>query len=484
MLEKLGTILKTECRLDPGQRVLVAVSGGADSLCLLDMLWRLGYALVVAHLDHGLRPESQAEAEAVRQAAEKAGAPFRLACEDVSTYAARQRLSLEEAARHVRYRFLFEQAVADGVQAVAVAHTADDQVETVLMHLLRGAGLHGLRGMAYYSLPNAWSETIPLVRPLLSTWREEVLAYLAGRGLKPSQDASNLDFRFYRNRLRHELIPTLEGYNPGVKQRLWRMADLVGEDLAVLEMVIDQAWQECVTEEGRGFLAFDQKILAQQPPGIQRHVVRRGIDQLRPGLRDVDYESIERAIHFLKAPARSRQMDLLAGLRLYLEGERLWLAGWESNLPLGSWPQAPPGVQLSLEIPGMVELGGGWRVAAEAVEDSNMALEQAEHNPDPYCAWLDLERLEKPLAVRTRRPGDRFRPLGMEGHSLKLAELMINLKMPRRARDGWPLVVSGGEVVWVPGYRVSQDAAVGEGTRQAVKLTTSQRPLDESLSAG
>ena len=235
MLDRFPTTLQSECHLEQDLLLLVGVSGGPDSLCLLDVLRRLDYRLVVAHLDHGLRPESADEALAVQRLAESLGAACVVERQDVSAFAEMHGISLEEAARSVRYRFLFEQARLYEAQAVAVGHTADDQVETVLMHLLRGAGLSGLRGMAYRSLPNTWSQDIPLVRPLLGTWREEVLAYCHANALQPHLDSSNLDIRFYRNRLRHDLIPYLKNYNPRVHEVLWRTARVLSDDYAVLE---------------------------------------------------------------------------------------------------------------------------------------------------------------------------------------------------------------------------------------------------------
>jgi tRNA(Ile)-lysidine synthase len=196
VLEQFVSALKEKCLLDPGLPVLVGVSGGPDSLCMLDMLHQLGYPVIVAHLDHSLRAESAQEAEQLRQLAQSIGLTFVLERNDVDSYATSHSLSIEEAAREARYQFLFEQARQHQAQAVAVGHTANDQVETVLMHLLRGSGLPGLRGMSYRSLPNPWSKNIPLVRPLLGVWREEILAHLEQNGLVPTLDASNLDTRF------------------------------------------------------------------------------------------------------------------------------------------------------------------------------------------------------------------------------------------------------------------------------------------------
>jgi len=471
VLEQFVSAIKGKCLLDSGSAVLVGVSGGPDSLCMLDILRRLDFRLVVAHLDHSLRAESAQEAEQLRHLVEGYSLPFVLERGDVPAYAARHSLSIEEAAREVRYRFLFDQAARCQAQAVAVGHTANDQVETVLMHLLRGSGLAGLRGMSYRSLPNPWSQSIPLVRPLLGAWREEILAHLAQSGLQASLDASNLDTRYYRNRLRHELVPQLEQLNPGAKQRLWHMADILAEDENVLEIVVQAAWASCILTHGPGFVALDAGALRAQALGLQRRLLRRAIGLLRPGLRDIDFQTVERAIHFLNCPSRSGQTDLAAGLRLELECERLWLATWVANLPGAGWPQVGPGLQLRLAAPGEIALPGGWQLRAESLDADPGLYEQACSNRDPYQAWLDQEKLALPFLVRARQPGERFHPLGMGGHSMKLADFMINTGLPRRSRNGWPLVISGEQVAWVPGYRIGENFAVNDSTCLIVHLS-------------
>ncbi|RPI97269.1 MAG: tRNA lysidine(34) synthetase TilS, partial [Chloroflexi bacterium] len=446
MLERFHSILQQKCHIESAKPVVVGVSGGPDSLCLLDLMARLGYSLVVAHLHHGLRSEAGADAEAVGRAAQALGVPFELQQVDVPALAQANSLSIEEAARVARYRFLFEQARRWEAQAVAVAHTADDQVETVLMHLLRGAGLAGLKGMQVYALPNAWSREIALIRPLLEFWRAEIEGYIQQRGLQPVIDQSNFDTKIYRNRLRHELIPYLQQYNPGVKQVVWRTAAALAGDYQALEKASAAAWDVCVLSQVPGAVAFSLALLRLELPGIQRMLLRRAISLLKPGLRDIDFEAIERALAFISTPPHTGQMDLAAGLRLLLEGDRLWLSAWLEDLPGEGWPQVQPkgaGRQpLALPVPGEIDLGNGWTLAGETHSAPDLLAKAVSNTSDCFQAWVDEASLPAPLSVRCRLPGDRFSPLGMDGQSLKLSDFMINVKMPRRARAGWPLVVS------------------------------------------
>lgn len=474
MLEQIEFLLKHECGLTSGDKILVAVSGGPDSLCLLDLLWRLGHPLVVAHLDHAIRSEAIEDVQAVAAMAAERALPFVTDRFDVPAFAKSQKLSIEEAARGARYRFLFEQAEKFATQAVAVGHTADDQVETVLMHLLRGAGLAGLSGMSYRQLPSNWSQTIPLIRPLLDTWRTEVMAYLQARQLAAQIDSTNSDSRFYRNRLRLELVPYLETFHSQVRPNIARMAKIVRQDQTILEQLEEVAWAACVVSEGVDFIAFQKIRLAQQLPGMQMRLARKAIGRLLPNLRDIDFSTVQRFLEFLQNPPRSAECDLAAGLRLSQEVDLLWLARWQAVLPVQQWPQLEPGARLWLATPGSVDLPGGWRLEASLWEPSAQIHSQAAGNEDNFQAWLDAGALSLPLLVRTRQAGERFQPLGMAGNSLKLSDFWINQGLPRRARPGWPLVISDNQIAWIPGFRPAHFARLQASTDKICYLRLSK----------
>jgi tRNA(Ile)-lysidine synthase len=468
-LSHLSHILQQDCQLVSTRPVLIGVSGGPDSLCLLDIMWRLGYPLLVAHLNHGLRDEADKDAMAVRGVAHARGLPFILEQADIAAYARGHAFSIEEAARMVRYQFLFEQARQHQAQAVAVAHTADDQVETILMHLLRGTGISGLKGMSYRMHPTPWSHEIALVRPLLGIFRDEVLSYCNEQNLHPVFDRSNLDTTFYRNRIRGELIPTLEKYNSGIKSNMLRMAQTLASDDHVLEVLTNEVWQDCCLEHVATGVALTINILSAQPLGIQRRLVRRAISILRPGLRDIDFSAVERTLLFLKEPTRSEQLDLTNGLRLLREGEKLWIASWEGDLPTGAWPQIDH-TPHQLTIPGCIDLHGKWHLRATYVEDIQKAIAQAADNADPFQAWIDIRNPLPSLLIRPPIPGDRFQPLGMNGHRVKLSDFFVNIKMPRRVRKNWPLVCLGNDIVWIPGYRISHLHRLTVSSTQAMFL--------------
>lgn len=469
MLERVEKTLKEDCLVDPAAPLVVGVSGGPDSLSLIYVLKQLGFLSIVAHLNHGLRPEAEEDAIFVRETAEDLGFPFFGEYKDTKAYAERMGLAIEEAARQLRYQFLFDIAEKEGAQAVVVGHTADDQVETVLMHLLRGAGLSGLRGMQARVVIPGWHEHFPLVRPLLGIWREEVMAYCHQKGLHPRFDRSNLDTTFFRNRLRFELIPELESYNPRIRDLIWQMANTLNADYEIVETVLDEAWKECIDEIGKRYVVLQKGVFCQQVIGVRRGVIRRAIGVLRPGLRDIDFGAIERALAFIEHPPVNRQSDLIAGLRIQVEGDIFWIADWGVEVVSQAWPQIGS-LEVKLKVPGKVVLEHDWCLGAEIHPVEEKLVQQAFVNPDPYVGWFDADMFTSECLVRARRGGERFHPLGMEEGTIKLADFFINLKIPQPARNGWPLIWVGDQIAWVPGYRVGHPFRITTDTTQVVKL--------------
>jgi tRNA(Ile)-lysidine synthase len=475
MIEKLQDPFHNRCPFDSTRILIVGISGGPDSLCLLDLLYKAGLRVVAAHLNHQLRAEADADADHVRQIAEAYRIPCVIHVEDVGAFAQTNALSVEEAARMMRYRFLFAEAKQWDAQAVVVGHTADDQVETVLMHLLRGAGLEGLKGMDAWQLPNAWSKEIPLARPLLGMWREDTVAYCHTNGLQPVMDLSNLDMTYFRNRLRHELIPTLEAISPRFKMKLTRMAEVLRGDLQILEPVVELAWEKCIREVGSGYFVFGKELFVEQPAGMQRRLIRKAMGQLRTGIRDIGFETVERGLSFLKQPAPRGQVDLKNGLRMVVQGDGIWIATWEADLLGNGWIKVGRESEPArLTPPGRIELVDPWWLNLEEVMDIDEGRRLAFENTDPYHAWLDADQITGALEVRARKAGDYIRPLGLGGHRVKIADLMINVKMPRAARAVWPLVCCAGEVIWVPGYATSHVCRVRSETRRMIHFWLSR----------
>lgn len=442
---------------------MVGVSGGADSLCLLDCLQRLGNPCVVAHLDHGLRRTSAQEADRVAALAGRLGLPFETARVDLSKRAG----SIEGAARVERYRFLASVAHSHSVAVVAVGHTADDQAETVLMHLLRGAGPEGLRGMSAKSSLGAWvgvedGGALSLIRPLLGCSRQETEAHCAAVGLQPIVDQSNQDLSYFRNRLRHELLPELARYNPQIRQVLLRMAQVMASEAQMVGEMVDRDWAKLVRVAGPKALALQGSKLRQAPRALQRAVLRRAVLELRPELRDIGFDTIEQIVHGLDTETSIR-FHIAGGLEaLTLDGE-LVIREPEAVIAFPELPQLAGDLADTLPIPGAVDLAGDWRLLAES---------PATGWRPPQSRWetiVDPQKLSGDLVVRTPAAGERFEPLGMSG-TVKLSDLFINRKIPWPARQRWPVVWAGTEVVWVAGLHVSRRVAPDSASGTAVRL--------------
>ena len=469
MLENIESILTENCGLTRDLPIIAGVSGGPDSLCLMSVLRKAGYRIIVAHFNHKLRPDADADANVVEQTAARLNIVSVIESGDVRAFADMEKLSIEEAARTMRYRFLMTQARRFKAQAVAVGHTADDQVETVLMHFLRGAGLAGLKGMNYRTIIHMFDPELPVIRPLLDTWREETVVYCAANGFRPRHDPSNASLDFFRNRLRHLLIPTLESYNPRFREVLWRTSRSLSGDYEILRQVMDESWKNCVVQENAEFIAFDAAGLNKQPVGLQRNLVRRAIERLRPDDMDIGYSALERCAKFIADSQQRARLNLPNDLHLLREGMLIYVVAGDATLPIERWPQMPDdGITIPLKVPGAVALAGGWKLTCERWNIASLAMEQAKSNDDPFQVWLDANGISDALELRVRQGGDRFEPLGMDGHEMKLSDFFINVKLPQRARDRWPLLCMGEKVVWVPGYRPAHTFRLTESTRQAL----------------
>ncbi len=481
LLADVQAYIERQQLLEPGDGVVVGVSGGPDSVALLDVLRRLAEPLAlhlhVGHLHHGMRgADADADAAFVAALAERWGLPCTVDRRDVPALAAREHLAPEEAARRARYAFLGRVAQEVGARKIAVGHNADDQAETVLMHLLRGAGLAGLRGMLpsrrlreYRLLPDSHTATeIALVRPLLGTPRAAIEAHCAARELAPRFDRSNLDTTFFRNRLRHEVLPYLDEVSPRVGERLRNLAEVARADYDLMQEFVSVAWDTLLIAAHGDAFVFDQVGWRGQPLAVRRGLVRRAAYRLRRTLRDVDFGHVDEAARVAQAGetgARAtlpRDLQLTVGYTTITIGDRGAL-----HLP-PELPWLDDGAVVPTAIPGTTPLPGEWRLHARRAPHWN--FEAIINNPHPLVAWMDADTLGESPILRTRRPGDRFRPQGMGGAEVRLSDFLINNKVPRRWRDHLPLLEADGHILWVVGLRLSEAALVREDTRHVVYL--------------
>ena len=475
--------------------LLVAVSGGPDSVCLLCLLVqlreKLDLRLHVAHLDHQLRgTESEADAQYVSHLARQLGVPATIGKRDVKAYRARQRISLEEAAREVRYSFLTEVAESVGTDRVAVGHTTDDHIETILMHLIRGTGTRGLRGLRVNSRWQSSGSSLTIIRPLLQINRQETADYCRKHQLSPRMDVSNLSLSPLRNRIRRQLLPLLQSYNPRVAEALRRTAFIAGDDLAFLDKESSRLWGRVAQRQGDSVI-LDKERFLKLPSALQRNLLRAAIEKLLSTLKDIETRHIEEITAVLTKPP-GRRLSLPGGLVFTVEYNQ-YLLGLD---PAALSPFPVLGEKFALKIPGETSFPG-WRVAA-SITDPLVAKGKSEGTSAPSdtttplplikrkgikgiglisdsTACLDFDKVDGELVVRCRQPGDRFQPLGMS-QSKKLGEFMIDAKIPRAWRQRVPIVCSPQHILWVVGWRIDDRVQVTENTKQILCLEFKRAP--------
>lgn len=459
-----------QCRgfLPPGTRLVVGISGGPDSLALLYVLARVvgPERLIAAHLHHGLRLEADEDLLFVVKTAVSWHIPIVVGKVDVPALAQANGWSIEEAARHARYRFLAETAVQESTPFVAVAHHADDQAETVLLHLIRGSGLAGLRGMLPVSpLPGA--PELTLLRPLLAISRQDIETYCAAHRLQPVYDQSNSDTTYLRNRIRHELLPLLTQYNPQINHHLQQLAAITAADYALLEEWFQPFWQSVYVEQGEGWLALARARWLELPLSHRRLALRWGMLALRPSQTDISFQVVELARELVERGVTGAQMDLPGGLMLRLEYEQILLTDGQADTPAPFGPQLPTAETVQLLIPGQMALGDGWWLYAQEFGGDRAVITQ---NRDPWVAFVDVGGRDT-LTVRPRLPGERFQPLGMHGRHAAVKEVMINRKVAQGLRPLWPMVAHEAHLVWLVGHSIDERVRVSPATARIIRLT-------------
>jgi tRNA(Ile)-lysidine synthase len=460
--QKVLHYIKEHRLIAPAQKLVVAVSGGPDSVCLLHILWKLRQELDidlhVAHLNHKLRgDESDADAAYVEVLARKLGIPATIESRDVKAYRAKRRLSLEEAAREVRYAFLAEVVSKTGAEKVSVGHTATDHTETILMHLIRGAGPRGLRGLLPLNTIKSGANKLTIVRPLLELTREETAAYCRRHRLQPCTDSSNLSPALFRNNIRLELIPLLKRYNPQVVEALQRTAHLAADDFSFIDENADRAWVEVVSEQNSA-LILDKKKFLSLPTALERNILRRAIDSLLGDLKDIEAKHIEDILNALEKPA-GRSIGLPEGLQFTIEYDKYILA----QETAAACPFTHLDAEYPLTVPGRTSIPGGIFVAS--VIDSK----KREYDEDGFTAYVDFDKTGSALKVRPRFTGDRFQPLGL-AESKKLNVFMIDARIPRAWRPRVPIVTAPGQIIWVTGWRIDERVKVTDSTGRVLRL--------------
>jgi tRNA(Ile)-lysidine synthase len=435
-----------------GENVLLAVSGGVDSVVLLEVLCELapelGIGLVIAHLDHGLRGETAREdARFVASLGAARGIVVRSERVDVSGMARSSRQNLEAAAREARRSFLLRVACDVGAEKIGLGHTADDRAETVLFNLTRGAGPRGLSSLRPVDAP--------LIRPLIEVSRQDVLEFAHSRRLAWREDETNADLRLARNRIRHQILPLLRTINPRAVEALARAADLAEEERGALTYLVALLWPSVARAEEEGRVVLDRSALCSLPAEVRAVLTRQGLLAARGNLEGVEREHVQALSSLITSPRAHARLDL-PGLLVRIDREEVQL--------LRSAPPACGPVDLPIDLgrSAVPELGISLDLVLEK-DDSPVG------GAEPGVERADADRVAFPLRLRTRRRGDRFQPLGMT-EEVRLSGFLMAAKVPFHDRDRLPLLCDRERIIWVVGLRLSEAVRQTEGTRRVLVM--------------
>ena len=455
LIARVAKTIRAHRLLEPQERVLVAVSGGADSVCLLHLLHNLGYRVEVAHFDHQTRDgASAADASFVHDLAVCLGVPYHATSCPVQDEARVAGKSFEDYAREQRYAFFSKVATVIGCHVIATGHHRDDQAETVLMRLLRGTSPHGLAGIPYL---RRTLDDLRIVRPLLDCSRDEIRSYLSENKLSFCEDVSNSDTAFHRNRIRHVLLPFLEeeAFNPSIRDALIRLADVQREEDSLLAEMTDASIKNVL--EGADTIA--RNAFRMLPIALQRRVM---VELIRQHGGEAAFEPIEGAMRLICTGDTGEQCDLGRGLMLSNGRETSHFVREGEN-------ENSFGNEVELVVPGPTYAFGMWF--------NVRFLDQAPQEPlEKYCTpsrqVFDADLLSSPLMIRGRHDGDRFTPFGMSG-SKKLQDYFVDLGVPATLRDKERILTAAGHIIWVVGRAIDTHAAVTASTQRWLEIEVS-----------
>ncbi len=448
-------------KLLEGEYVVVGISGGPDSVCLLSILNSLSPKLEIklhaVHINHMLRgKEADDDEEYVITLCKKLNIPLIVKKIDIRTLAKNKGISLEEAGREARYEEFGKILEELGKGVVAVAHNKNDQAETILMHLVRGTGLNGLKGMEY--------KRGAIVRPLLDIRREEIEDYCTSNLLNPRTDSSNLESIYTRNKVRLELIPSINRlFDRDIIESLCRMASVVAEDSDFIEDNAFKVYNKCIQKRDSNTLELDADKIRTSHPSIAKRVLRMAINELRGDLKGIEAIHLESIQNIIETGVTGKHITIPGGICVKLSYGLLKLYEPDTLVTAADF-------EMLLDMTGSTELSDkGYIIEADIIEEVESFKDYQGVSQNAYQQFFDCGKLISGIYIRNRRNGDVFKPLGSSG-TKKLKEYFIDKKIPRELRDNIPLIAKNNEIIWIVGHRTSDKFKVTENTKSVLKI--------------
>ncbi|HOQ37958.1 MAG TPA: tRNA lysidine(34) synthetase TilS [Acetivibrio sp.] len=461
MIDKVLDAIEKHKLINKGDGIVIGVSGGPDSLCLLHILYslkdKMGLKLFVAHVNHMLRGDESLKDESfVGDICRKLNIVFESVHIDIGKLAKERGLSLEEAGRMERYRFFDSVADRYGAERIAVAHNKNDQAETVLMNIIRGSGLDGLKGMEY--------KRGRIIRPFLQIERAEIENYCREHGLEPRVDSSNLENIYTRNRIRLDLIPHIDSlFKTDIVKSIGRLADLVREDSSFIEEQIDKVYNNINIEVKESEATLNISEIKGYHIAVIRRIIRNIIKEIRGNLKGIESIHVDSITDLIENGRTGAMLHLPGGLRVLKSYEmlKIYMGEKEAGVPDFNKRVTVPGATRIDEINSSVE--------AFIIDEPKNIKDFNKAKSDSMVQFFDYDRLKDGINIRYRKDGDIFKPLGSVG-TKKLKEFFIDSKIPRHIRDRIPLISKDKEIVWIIGYKISDKFKVTENTKTILKL--------------
>lgn len=448
IINKVRETIRANKLIEEGDTIIVGASGGPDSqfliYALMELRKEMDFTIILAHLNHLHRKEADFDESLVEETAEKFALSFRKKAASMDDYAKKYGISSEDAGRRLRYEFFREIQKEYPKSKIAIAHNLDDQAETVLMRIIRGTGVEGLRAMDY--------RNGDIIRPILDIKKAMILDYLNSEQIPYAIDKTNFATDYTRNKIRLHIIPEIEKINPNFKESLVKLSEIATDEISISDSYIKNIYEDIIIQRKIDFVSFDKEAFESQDKAIQSRLIRCAIGEIKKEIRDISKENIDNFLSLVDlANGKSIIKDDLVFLKSY-KFYKMSLRKEDSQKKTG---------ELTINIGEELSFGG------KRIKISSVCDFQKKHGKN--IEYFDRDKLTFPLSVRFRKNGDKFKPIGL-GHRKKIKDFFIDMKVDKEKREKIPLILSENDIIWVTSFRSSEDYKLDPSTKNIIKI--------------